>query len=90
MIGAILGSSALAAIVSGIFNLLIGRQQKNADVMLLLYHDIKVECKEYIERGSIDADGLEVLTKMHDRYHKRGGNGYLDKLMAEVNKLPIE
>lgn len=87
---AIIGSGALSAIVSAIFNHIEKRREKDDAINLLLYHDLKTECKEYIAQGNIDGDGLEVLTKMHEVYHKRGGNGYLDKLMVEVNKLPIK
>lgn len=87
---AVIGSGALSAIISGIFNRLDKQHEKDDAINLLLYHDIKTECKEYIAQKSIDSDGLEVLTKMHTTYHRRGGNGYLDKLMHEVNKLPIK
>jgi hypothetical protein len=87
---AIIGSGALSAFISGLFNLITKNKEKDDDIMLLLYHDIKVECKEFIEQGHIDSDGLEVLTKMHTRYHQRGGNGYLDKLMRDVMALPIK
>lgn len=87
---AVAGSTFLSAIVSAIFNHVEKRKEKDDAINLLLYHDLKTECKEYMTLGSIDSDGLEVLTKMHDTYHKRGGNGYLDKLMSEVNKLPIK
>lgn len=87
---AILGSGTLSAIVSGLFNLLHHKKERDEDIMLLLYHDIKQECKDYIAAGFVDSEGLEVLLKMHDRYHKRGGNGYLDKLIGEVKKLPIK
>lgn len=87
---AIIGSGALSALVSAIFNHIEKRHDKNDAINLLLYHDLKTECKEYIALGHIDGDSLEVLTKMHSVYHKRGGNGYLDKLMDEVNKLPIK
>ena len=87
---ALLSSGAFAAAVSGLVAYLAERRTRGDAVMLLLYHDIKAECKDYLAQGSIDADGLEVLTKMHEVYHKKGGNGYLDKLMAAVGTLPLE
>lgn len=86
---AILGSGAVSALISGIFNLVERRREKDDAIQLMLYHDIKAECREYIAEGSIDSESLEVLIKMHDTYHKRGGNGYLDKMMADVKKLPV-
>lgn len=87
---AVASSGAFAAAVSGIVAYLAERRARDDAVMLLLYHDIKQECRDYLAQGSIDADGLEVLTKMHDVYHKKGGNGYLDKLMSAVSSLPLE
>ena len=86
---AVIGSGALSAVISGIFSLLVRKHERDEDIMLLLYHDIKTECKDYIAQGSIDGEGLEVLLQMHGRYHARGGNGYLDKLITEVKSLPI-
>ena len=86
----VLGSGGFAAIISEVFHLLRQRREKNEDIMLLLYHDIKQECKEYITLGYVDSEGLEVLLKMHQRYHKRGGNGYLDRLIDDVKHLPIK
>jgi hypothetical protein len=86
---AILSSSVLATLVTKLFDFFDKKRQKDDAIQLILYHDIKMECKEYISQGSIDSDGLEVLIKMHEAYHKHGGNGYLDKLMCEAKKLPI-
>lgn len=87
---AILGSSALAAVISGLFSRIDRKQEKDDAVQLLLYHDIKVECREYIFQGYIGSDELEVLMKMHETYHNRGGNGYLDKLVQEACELPVK
>lgn len=47
-------------------------------------------CKTYIKDGEIDMDDLRRLHIMHEKYHKIGGNGDLDKLMEQVNRLPFE
>lgn len=86
---AALSSGAFTAAVTGLIAYLTERRARNDAVMLLLYHDIKQECKEYIAQGSIDSDSLEVLVKMHEVYHKKGGNGYLDRLMNAVHDLPV-
>lgn len=86
---AVIGSSALSALISGVFSTIEKRRQKDDAIQLLLYHDIKAECKEYIARGSIRSDEYEVLVKMHDTYHKRGGNGFLDRFVQEALKQPI-
>lgn len=89
IICAVIGSSALSTIISAIIASATRKRDKDDAVMLLLYHAIKNECKDYIAAGKIDSDEIEVLIKMHDTYHKRGGNGYLDKLMSECKRLPI-
>lgn len=56
----------------------------------ILYDRIKHLGKSYIARGYITVEELEDLTKMHGVYHdkdKLNGNGFLDELMASVNKL---
>ena len=86
----LLSSGAFSAAAAGLVAYFAERRARDDAVMLLLYHDIKAECREYLAQGWIDADGLEVLTKMHTVYHKKGGNGYLDNLMKATCALPIE
>ena len=75
------------------FALLLARQKKGngieAGVRILLYDQIKYRGNNFIERGYVTRDEYEDLIKMHEVYHTAlGGNGYLDNLMLEVNKLP--
>lgn len=90
---AALSSSALAAVISGVFALLLARQKKGngieAGVRILLYDQIKYRGNHFIERGYVTRDEYEDLIKMHEVYHTAlDGNGYLDNLMLEVNRLP--
>lgn len=94
---AVLGSGALSALISGIFARLHDKQQRedeqaqrNDDTVFLYYYIIKSECKSYILQGFVDSDGLEVLIKAHEKYHAKGGNGYLDGLVNAVKTLPIK
>ena len=43
----------------------------------------------YIGAKKITLDDKETLEEMHDAYEELGGNGALDTVMAEVNKLPV-
>ena len=86
---AILGSSALAAIISGVFGLIGNRQQKEsgveAGVRILLYERIKFLGTRYVEKKYVSND----LIKMHQVYHNAlKGNGFLDDIMEQVKKLP--
>lgn len=99
---AVIGSSALAAAISSVSNIVIwmlnnkkqGNAQDDAEkeaLQLLLYDRIKHNGLKYIHRGCITSDQLEDAERMHKCYHdKLGGNGYLDDIMNKVRKLPID
>ena len=54
----------------------------------ILYDRIKHLAKSYIKRGWISVEEYEDLKRMHKVYHDQlGGNGFLDAIMEEVNKL---
>ena len=90
---AVIGSGALSTLISGAFSLL-QRRTKRADALTqglqqLMYDRIKHLCKSYISRGQIASNDLEDLLKMHEAYHRLGGNGFLDELMDAVKELRI-
>lgn len=90
---AVIGSSAMASIISGIFSLIKDKKSKDdgleAGVRILLYDRIKHLCLKYCEVGHISADAYEDLVKMHQVYHNNlHGNGFLDSEMTNVGKLP--
>ena len=84
-----------AVIASSGFWAFIQRKNENKDVksqMLIgLAHDrIIFLGMEYIERGWISQDEYENLHDyLYKPYEKLGGNGSAQKVMIEVNKLPI-
>lgn len=54
----------------------------------ILYDRIKHLAKSYIKRGYITVEEYEDLKRMHEVYHDDlEGNGFLDDIMAEINKL---
>lgn len=54
----------------------------------ILYDRIKHLAKSYIKRGYITVEEYEDLKRMHKVYHDElKGNGFLDALMEEVDKL---
>ena len=88
------------AAVGGIFQLimwLVNRKAEEHDkrgevadgVMLLLQDRLKFLAKHYISDGQVSAEDLEDLMRMHETYHKLGGNGYLDALLAAVKNLKL-
>lgn len=55
---------------------------------MILYDRIKHLAKAYIKRGYITVEEYEDLKRMHKVYHDNlNGNGFLDSLMEEVDKL---
>ena len=55
-----------------------------------LYDRIKHLAKAHIKKGWISVEDYEDLKRMHKVYHdpdKLGGNGFLDALMSDVDKL---
>lgn len=59
-------------------------------VLGLIRFRIILECKEAIKVGYISDDQLETIAKIYVPYKNLGGNGLVDKYIAEVNKLPIK
>ena len=54
----------------------------------ILYDRIKHLAKAYIKRAWISVEEYEDLKRMHQVYHDElNGNGFLDAVMAEVEKL---
>lgn len=93
---AIIGSGALTALITNLFN--VYRDRKSHEdgiaegVQLLLYDRIKTLAKHHIAAGTISPDDLEDLSRMWTCYHDPeglNGNGYLDSLMGAVKRLPI-
>ena len=95
---AALGSSGLWAFLSFIAQILVKKHEEKhgartaSDRMLLgLGHDrIIYLCTKYMDRGYITADEYEDLNKyLYKPYHDLGGNGTAERLMKEIEKLPL-
>lgn len=103
---AIIGSGALAAVVSGVFNLIVQRNAQKLAVKkeldcfqkgsvealrYLLFDNIKCHGETYIKAGKITGERYKDLKDAHKIYHDSlNGNGYLDRIISEVEKLDIE
>lgn len=98
---AILSGAAVASLCNGIFTIVQmalrrlweksekGSAQIKALRYLMLYTMMQT-AKGHIRDGEISMDDRRQLHKWHDLYHNGlGGNGDMDKLMAEVDKLPL-
>lgn len=57
----------------------------------VLYDRVRYLGQKYIQDGSVDFDDRRILNLMHKSYHDGlGGNGDLDVIMSEVNRLPLK
>ena len=57
---------------------------------LLMQDKVRYLGSKFIEEKKISLENKEMLQAMHKAYQNLGGNGHLDTVMAEVDKLPIE
>lgn len=90
---AILGSGALAALVSGVLSIvrdnLSGNKAIKNGLQQLMFDRIKHICKSAIKNNRMSLDDLQDLERMHTIYHDDlNGNGYLENLMQKVKALP--
>ena len=93
--------AAGAAICSGIVSIVqmvIRRRWERSDkgsaqtkaLRYLMLYIMMQTAKGHIRDGEISMDDRRQLHKWHTLYHDGlGGNGDMDKLMAEVDKLPL-
>lgn len=103
---AVLGGSALSALITQVGNYVSDRRKRKDTVedrtedkdaalkqgmKLLLADKIQYLGLRYIEEGEITFSNRKMLNDMHSTYHNGlGGNGDYDSLMKEVNELPIK
>lgn len=79
---------------SGFWSLIIKRSESKdvrTQILLGLAHDrIMTLGQRYISRGYITMDEYEDLNKyLYTPYKKLGGNGTAERMMAEIDKLPL-
>ena len=69
----------------------LDKKDVKSEMLLGLGHDrIMYLGMSYIERGYVTSDEYENLYEyLYKPYEKMGGNGSAERVMNEVNKLPI-
>lgn len=106
IIVAILGGSALSALITQIGSYIAERRRRKDSkedtedtkdaalkqgMKLLLADKIQYLGLKYIEEGEITFSNRKILNEMHSVYHNGlDGNGDFDELMKEWNELPIK
>ena len=86
----VIASSGFWAYITRYTELLIGKDIKT-ELLIGLAHDRIIYLgMAYIERGYVTQDEYENLYDyLYKPYKKMGGNGSAERVMNEVNKLPI-
>lgn len=106
IVSGLLGGSAVAALINAIAEGIRQKRKRKYDkddgrdrdnqalkdgLKWVLYDRIRFLGQHYIAASSVDFDDRRILNEMHSCYHNGlGGNGDLDNLMSEVNKLPLK
>ena len=90
-VAAIFASVGFWTFINNVWSARKERKSETAKMLLGLGHDRIYELSNcYIERGWISTDEYENLVKyLYEPYKKLGGNGTAERLITEVNKLPL-
>lgn len=103
---AVLGGSALSALINQVGNYISERRKRKdavedkaedkdaalkQGIKLLLADKIQYLGLRYIEEGEVTFSNKKMLNEMHSVYHSGlDGNGDYDDLMEEFNELPLK
>lgn len=87
IIGSVLASSGLWTLISKRMD----KKDNSKKLLVGIAHDrIRFLATSYVNRGWISQDEYEDLyTYLYEPYKKLGGNGSAERIMREVDKLPI-
>lgn len=94
---AILGSGSLSAIVVACLNRHWSKKDKNdtrIDALVsaqkvLMVDRVHFLGEKYIAAGQISLENKETVQGMYDAYKALGGNGHLETIMHEIDRLPL-
>ena len=89
--------SGLMAIILAVINRKWAKEDKKDDRIDALVYAQKVLMRDrvkwlgnqYIHNKGITLSDKDTLAEMHKAYKALGGNGHLDVVMREVDKLPV-
>ena len=88
---AVLGSSVLATIISGVFQIINNKKNKTTKLengmSLLLLSSIKADGKQLTEQGKVSNDDYDAFCAKYEAYKSLGGDGWADGIKSKVDKL---
>lgn len=85
---AIIGSGALTALITNIFNLFAANSRQRKVNQVLLLGEMERRMENYRAKGSISSEQLQIFNGIAELYHAEGGNGYAESMLSEVRSLP--
>ena len=93
LVSAALGSSGLFAIISALLQRKWTKDDRvdalvNAQKVIMIDR-VRYICKLHISEGVISLEDKETIKEMYDAYKALGGNGHLNTIMSEVEKLKV-
>lgn len=94
---AVLGGGSFSAIVVAVLNRRWAAKDKEEDKIdalvdaqkVLMVDRVRYLGQKYVAAGSIALEDKENLEEMYRTYKALGGNGHLQTIMEEVDRLPI-
>lgn len=93
-----LGGGGVASIVVACLNRKWAKNDKRGSELTAVVNGLKIIMldrvrwlgKQHLREGHISLEDKETLIEMHKAYKSLGGNGHLDPVMEEVERLRIE
>ena len=97
IVAALLGSTGLSTVIVACLQRRWSKKDKGDARIDALVNAQKVTMidrvrylgSKYIDEGHISLEDKENLQAMHEAYKALGGNGHLDTVMHEVDRLPV-
>ena len=92
MVSAVTGSG-VTAIILALLQRKWSRDDKSDAIVealkVLMVDRVRHLGQAYIAAGSVSLSDKEALEEMHRAYRALGGNGHLNTIMDEVERLPV-
>ena len=96
VLGAGIGSGIMAIVLAGLQRKWNKADKRDSRIdalvsaqKVMMIDRVRYLGGKYIADGHIKLDDKDNLMEMHKAYKALGGNGHLDTVIAEVNRLPV-
>ena len=87
----VVASTGFWTFVTTIYNNKKRKQSTDREALVALLHDrLYFLMQSYISQGEISTEEYDNILYLYRPYAAMGGNGTCEKLLKEINKLPIK